>query len=85
MSNDAFTMDRQAGIIDRDDVARHPYRAAAQLRKAIKLRDALTLAGAESADDVRTLNGPARRLAESAAGVPLSSETTWALVAVLFE
>jgi hypothetical protein len=76
---------------DRDRVlvqnfeARAPFRAAAQLRKARKLADTLMLVGVENADNVRELNEAGRRLAERVANVTVSSETTWAMVAVLFE
>ena len=56
------------------------FKAAAQLKKAIKLSVVVIAAGGQP-HDIHTI--PLRRLAEQAAGVPESSDTTWALVAVL--
>ena len=59
----------------------NPFKAANQLRKALKLAKVIvTVNGADS------INDPAvRRLAETVAGVSFSSNTTWAMVAVLLE
>lgn len=56
------------------------FKTAAQLRKALKLSMAVAACGGSAPD---TINKTVRRLAEKAAGLPESSDATWAMVAVL--
>lgn len=58
------------------------FKAAAQLRKAIKLATVMAMNGGSSVDINSAL---VRRFAEKIAEVPESSDTTWALVGVLMQ
>lgn len=60
----------------------NPFKAANQLRKALKLA---TVIGAVGGTVEQIGEAPVRRLAEKVAGVSESSNTTWAMVAVLLE
>lgn len=58
------------------------FKAAAQLRKAIKLATTLAMVGGKSSE---TTCATTRRLTEKVADVPESSDITWALAAVLMQ
>lgn len=60
----------------------NPFKAANQLRKALKLA---TVIGAVGGTAEQIKEAPVRRLAEKVAGVGESSNTTWAMVTVLLE
>ncbi len=70
------------------DDERETYRTAARLRKALKiyrLWEADPMHKRPTAEQVLNSTNDWRRYAEKTAGVPVCSDSTWLLVAVLFE